>query len=122
MKNSDQGKSPTWLIVKRILFGAGFVLMAGYVLASNEPPPLSDSVTFLCAVFLIFLSLWWKRLYSYRYHDALIVTAILMAMWLASWIRRGPYTLVYGVIAALHSILMLAFLYLNMGEESAEAE
>jgi hypothetical protein len=47
MKNSDQGKSPTWLIVKRILFGAVFVLMAGYVFTPSAPPPLSDSVTFL---------------------------------------------------------------------------
>jgi hypothetical protein len=117
MKNSDQGKSPTWLIVKRILFGAVFVLMAGYVFTPSAPPPLSDSVTFLCTVFLIFLSLWWKRLYSYRYHDALITTAILMAMWLASWIRHGPFTVVYGVLAAPLPILMLAFLYLNRGED-----
>ena len=122
MKNSDQGKSPTWLIVKRILFGAGFVLMAGYVLASNEPPALSDSVTFLCTAFLIFLSLWWKRLYSYPYYDALIATAIPMAMFLASWIRHGPYTAVYGVIAAPLLVLMPAFLYLNRGEESTKEE
>lgn len=118
MENLHRGNSPTWLTVKRILFGAVFVLMVGYLLFSNESPPRSDSVLYLCAAFLIFLSLWWKPLYLYRHHDALIATAIPMVLFLASWIRHGPYTVVSGELAVFLLILLVAYLYLNGGEPS----
>jgi Na+/proline symporter len=118
MESLDRRRSPTWLTVMRVLFGAVFVLMLADIFASNKPPLLSDSVLSLGTVFLIFVSLWWKRLYVYRFYEALIATVIPVVMFFASWIRHGPYTVFYGVIAAPVLILMLANLYLHRGETS----
>ena len=120
LESLDRRRSPKWLAVMRVLFGAVFVLILANMFASNRLLPLTDSVFSLCTVFLIFLSLWWKRLYSYRFYEALVATAIPVAMFFASWIRHGPYTVLYGVIAAPVLILMLANVYLNRGEASSE--
>ncbi len=120
MEKLDQVMSRMRLAFMRALFGFGFVSMLGYVLTSRKPPALSDSVLYLSAVALIFLSLWWRRLYAYRFYEALIATVIPIVMFLASLIRHGPYTAIYGVLAALLFILFVANLYLNRVKASDE--
>jgi hypothetical protein len=89
--------------------------MLFYIRYSKESLALSDEIVFLGATLIILATLWWKRMYAHPAYRFLLTPLILFAMFIASWIRHGHYTGVYGILCAALAILSIISLYLNKG-------
>jgi len=113
-------RKPTLLMTARAVFACELALLLFYVFFSKQPFILTDEILFLSASFVIFAGLWWKRIYSNPAFFGLLTPFILLTMFIASWLRQGSYTVIYGVIAALAVIVALAQIWLNLGSSSQE--
>jgi uncharacterized membrane protein len=111
---------PALLMIARVVFACELALLLFYVFFSKQPFVLTDEILFLGASFVIFAGLWWKRIYSNPAFFGLLTPFIFFTMFIASWLRHGSYTSIYGVIAALATIVALAKMWLKSGASSEE--
>ena len=113
-------RKSTLLKMARVVFAVELVSLLFYVLLSKEPLFLTDEILFLGASFAIFAGLWWKRAYSNPAFFGLLTPFILLTMFIASWLRHGSYTVIYGVVAALAVSLVIARICLHLGSSPEE--
>lgn len=105
----------TQLRLVRAVFVCVLAFMLFYIRYSKESLVLSDEIVFLGAMLIVLIALWWKRIYTLPAFRYLVTTFILFVMFVASWIRHGHYTGVYGILFVVHAILVFVILYLKKG-------
>ena len=105
-KMSQSNRPMLWVWVLRLMFGTGLVWMYFDVKLSSQRIVSSDIIICGSAMALMFISSWWRLLYTHWFYEKLIATLGPATMFLASWIRHGPYTDVYGLL----SVIMLIWL------------
>lgn len=101
--------SKTMLTVYRVAFACG---LAFILLVSKRPLPLSDEIVFLAAMLVILVGLWWKKIYSNPAFGQLIAPFVIFTMFIASWIRHGPFTAAYGMLCLVFPVMWLPLRFL----------
>jgi membrane-associated HD superfamily phosphohydrolase len=107
-----------WVWVLRLVFGLGLIFMLVQVQFSSERIAKTDVVVFESSMALVFLSLWWKRIYMNALYDKMIALLVPATMFIASWLRHGRYTSIYGSLTA----FLVAFLLVGWRTLSQQQE
>lgn len=110
------------LSLLRALFAFQAAALVAYILFSKQPMIPTDEAVFSGATLTILVGLWWKRIYSNRLLQSSWIVVEFLAVFVASWIRHGKDTSMYGALCIATVVVFVGSNLLKDGQVARSSE